>query len=461
MSKPGQLLSDPPLTTEEKRELLQRVLQSPLFSRCSALRAFLNYVTENAIAGKLELIKEQSIGSAALGRGAGYDPTADNIVRVRAHELRHKLEKYFETVGAHEPVVISLPRGTYIPEFRVRIIDAPLTTDSRAVDTPAREGDGVSEAHSGTPKFETPAAVAAETASGRRLWDYLPWLFAGVLAGALVLSLLHNSSARPTAKGAKSQQAVRDFWGPLFAEPNRDVLAISADSGFALWQNLSNQDLNLADYLARKDLQFGAPDPFMRELATRRLTSPADVVVTARISGLSQAFGGHLVSEYARNVNLEQFRTANAVVIGSRRSNPWAELFEAKLNFVLVRNGKTGASVFRNRSPMQGEAAVYGYSDVLASLGTEEHEVDSYALIAVVRGLAGSGRVVLLEGLNMEGTQAAGETVTDPARLAEMLQQLGHQAGTPVPPFEALLKLTSVPGGYTESKAIVFRYLKH
>jgi hypothetical protein len=461
MSKPGQLLSELPLTTEQKRELLQRVLHSPLFSRCSALRAFLNYVTENAIAGNLELIKEQSIGSAALGREPGYDPTSDNIVRVRAHELRQKLEKHFETVGAQEPVIISVPRGTYIPEFRVRVVSAPPTTDSRAVDTLVREAEVAPEAKSGTPKFETPPAAAADMAGGRRFWDYLPWVFASVLAVALILSLLHNSNARPAAKGAKSQQAVRDFWGPLFAEPNRDVLAISADSGFALWQNFTNQDLNLADYLARKDLQFKPPDPFMRELAARRLTSPADVVITARISALSQAFGGHLVSEYARNVNLQQFRTANAVVIGSRRSNPWAELFEAKLNFVLVRNSQTGASVFRNRSPKQGEAAVYGDSDVLASLGTEQHEVDSYALIAVVRGLAESGRVVLLEGLNMEGTQAAGETVTDPVRLDQMLRQLGHQAGTPVPPFEALLKLTSVPGGYTESKTIAFRYLRN
>jgi len=456
MSEPGQSLSDRTLTAEQKRELLQRVLQSPLFSRCSALRAFLNYVTENAIAGNLELIKEQSIGSAALGRGVGYDPTADNIVRVRAHELRQKLEKHFETVGAHEPVIISVPRGTYIPEFRVRMADTPLPTDSRIVDTSTGVAKGA-----GLSKFETLASVTAEAASGRRLWHYLPWVLTSVLAGALVLSLLHNTGQPLSAKGAKAQQAVRDFWGPLFAEPNRDVLAISADSGFALWQNLSNQDLNLADYLARKDLQLSPPDPFMRELAARRLTSPADVVVTARISGLSQAFGGHLVSEYARNVNLQQFRRANAVVIGSRRSNPWAELFEAKLNFVLVRDGKTGASVFRNRSPQQGEAPVYGESDVLASLGTEQHEVDSYALIAVVRGLADNGRVVLLEGLNMEGTQAAGETVTDPARLADILHQLGHQSGTPVAPFEALLKLTSVPGGYTESKAIAFRYLKN
>ncbi len=238
------------------------------------------------------------------------------------------------------------------------------------------------------------------------------------------------------------------------------MLAISADSGFALWQNLNNRELNLGDYLARNYLQLSPQDPRMRELAARRLTSPADVAVTGRLVELGQALGGHLVPEFARNVQVQQFRSSNAVLIGSRRSNPWVELFEAKLNFVVVRDNKTGASFFRNRSPEQGEAQSYGVSEVFASRGTEEHEVDSYALIALVPGLAENGRVVLVEGLNMEGTEAAGEMVTNPAQLAAMLRQMGHQSGAPVSPFEALLKLTSVPGGYADSKAIAFRYVK-
>jgi len=448
MSEPAQSVFDRPLTAEQMRELLQRVQGSPVFARSPALRAFLSYIVENAIAGNLEQIKEQSIGSVALGRGPNYDPTTDNIVRVRAHELRHKLEKHFETVGAHEAVIISIPRGTYIPEFHVRITDAPSM-----VDTPVRDPDDA-----GTPKFEAPGNVVAETVARPRLWRNLPWLLVAVLAGVLVWTLQHNSGAQRAAKPAQPPQAVRDFWEPLFAEPSREVLAISADSGFALWQNLNNQDLNLGDYLARKYLQIGPPDPRMRELAARRLTSPADVAVTVRLSELSRAFGGYLVPEYARNVQVQQFRTANAVLIGSRRSNPWVELFEPKMNFVLVRDEKTGASFFRNRSPKPGEAQVYNVSEVFASSGTEEHEVDSYALIAVVPGLADKGRVVLIEGLNMEGTEAAGEMVTDPAQLAAMLRQMGHHPGTPVPPFEALLKLTSVPGGYANSKAIAFRY---
>ena len=74
---------------------------------------------------------------------------------------------------------------------------------------------------------------------------------------------------------------------------------ISADSGLALWQNLNNEDLNLGDYLARKYLQPGHSDSRTRELAARRLTSPADVAVTVRLWELSRALGGHLVPEYA------------------------------------------------------------------------------------------------------------------------------------------------------------------
>ncbi len=445
---------DRPLTAAQMRELARRVDQSPVFVRSPALRAFLSYIVENAITGNFDQIKEKCIGTVALGRGPNYDPITDNIVRVRAHELRQKLKKHFETEGIHERVVISVPRGTYVPEFHSRNIDPPPVADFLKADSPAH--DAVADPS----KPETPSGVPVQAADRRRIWRPLPWFLVIALAAALAFTLLHYSGGQRMAKTTQPQQAVRDFWGPLFAQPGRPVLAISADSGFALWQNLNNRELNLGDYLARNYPQLGPPDPRMRELAARRLTSPADVAVTGRLGELSQALGGHLIPEYSRDVQVQQFRNSNAVLIGSRRSNPWVELFEAKMNFVVVRDNKTGASFFQNRSPEQGEEQSYGVSEVFASLGTEVHEVDSYALIALVPGLAENARVVLVEGLNMEGTEAAGEMVTNPAQLAGMLRQMGHQSGTPVSPFEALLKLTSVPGGYAYSKAIALRHVK-
>jgi hypothetical protein len=48
--------------------------------------------------------------------------------------------------------------------------------------------------------------------------------------------------------------------------------------------------------------------------------------------------------------------------------------------------------------------------------------------------------------------------VTNPELLGALLRRIGHKAGAPVRPFEALLKLTSVPGGYANSQVIGFRY---
>lgn len=55
--------------------------------------SFLLYITEHSIIGRTERLKEQSIGAEVLGRKPNYDPADDNIVRVRAHELRERLEK--------------------------------------------------------------------------------------------------------------------------------------------------------------------------------------------------------------------------------------------------------------------------------------------------------------------------------------------------------------------------------
>jgi hypothetical protein len=105
------------LSSDMKRELVQRVIHSDVFRRSSALCAFLFYITEHAILGRTDKIRERAIGTEVLGRKANYNASEDNIVRVRAHELRGRLDRYFATEGSHEPVMIVIPRGAYAPEF--------------------------------------------------------------------------------------------------------------------------------------------------------------------------------------------------------------------------------------------------------------------------------------------------------------------------------------------------------
>jgi hypothetical protein len=103
--------------TEIGWEELERVLASRIFARSPSQAKMLRYIATKCLAGREDEIKEYTIGVEALGRPSGFDPKQDSVVRVEAHRLRDKLERYYETEGADDPVVISLQVGNYIPQF--------------------------------------------------------------------------------------------------------------------------------------------------------------------------------------------------------------------------------------------------------------------------------------------------------------------------------------------------------
>ena len=106
--------------TDSRWELVLRVADSVYFCKGPKLRAFLLYVCENSILGRLENVREQLIGAKVFGRAVDYDLSDDNIVRVEARELRKRLEAYFANEGQSESLVIEIPKGAYVPIFRPR-----------------------------------------------------------------------------------------------------------------------------------------------------------------------------------------------------------------------------------------------------------------------------------------------------------------------------------------------------
>ena len=69
-------------------------------------------------------IHEQEIGTKVFGRTANYDRSQDNIVRVNATELRKRIEAYFSSEGAHESLILEIPRGGYKPIIHRRVPEA-------------------------------------------------------------------------------------------------------------------------------------------------------------------------------------------------------------------------------------------------------------------------------------------------------------------------------------------------
>jgi hypothetical protein len=95
------------------------------------------------------------------------------------------------------------------------------------------------------------------------------------------------------------------------------------------------------------------------------------------------------------------------------------------MNFVLTRDPRSGAPLFENRSPKSGERPAYAIPGIFDADGTEQREFQSYAAIAIVPNVAATETAILIEGLNMQATEAGGEILTNPERLAALLRRIG------------------------------------
>jgi adenylate cyclase len=106
------------------KKQLERMLSHPAFSGAPRLSSLLTFIANETLDGRGDQLKEYTLGVAVFSRGTRFDPRLDSIVRVEASKLRARLAAYYKDAGANDPILIELPRGTYIP----RMMPRPLIT---------------------------------------------------------------------------------------------------------------------------------------------------------------------------------------------------------------------------------------------------------------------------------------------------------------------------------------------
>jgi len=96
---------------------------------CQRLAQLLTFVVEATLKGEASHLKETTIGVCVFGRSPDYDPKVDTIVRSQAWRLRGKLKEYYATEGSHDPIIINVPLGRYVPAFNPRDQEAVSSDD--------------------------------------------------------------------------------------------------------------------------------------------------------------------------------------------------------------------------------------------------------------------------------------------------------------------------------------------
>jgi adenylate cyclase len=121
---------------------LERVLASKGFTGAGRLSRMLRYLVERTLAGEGGELKEYAVGVDVFDRGENFDPRIDSIVRVEAGRLRSKIDEYYNAEGAQDGVLISLPRGGYVPQFERRPAGAAILESAAKAAAPAQHASG-------------------------------------------------------------------------------------------------------------------------------------------------------------------------------------------------------------------------------------------------------------------------------------------------------------------------------
>lgn len=421
---------------KEKRNLVERVANSAVFQRSPRMREFLLYVSDCTINGRLDGVREQQIAENVFNRKPDYNGSQDNIVRVEARSLRKRLEGYFEGEGKDEPIILSMPKGSYSICFEARPaqlevatpVDLPVPVEAVIVPVPAR-------------RFSWLVAILCATVAA--------------LASIVALQWQANRPQQGIVRGSPA------FILPFSAliQDSKDTYIVTSDSSLVLIQELRRRQVSLDDYITRRymgDTNAPASDPVRQELIQmllkRRYTNAAETALAARIVQRYSGTSPRMFLRSGHGVQLSDFKDHNVILFGSPVSNPWARVFNETLNFQFDWD-QARRGLFRNRSPRAGEHSVY-------SMRTNPGEKgEAYAVVAFVPNVNGQGNVLLISGTTAEGTEAAGEFITDDIRASAALRAIGIDPAGPCRHFEILLEAKTIAGSASQSTILASRVI--
>src|ERR1700743_1682022 len=117
-----------PFPIDEVNAQVQRIFNHPTFSNSPTLSRFLEFIVSETVLNRNQHIKEYSIAVNVLHRPADFNPHEDAVVRIHAGRLRRALNEYYYTMGINDPIVIYIPKGSYVPQFDTAKKEHPNTT---------------------------------------------------------------------------------------------------------------------------------------------------------------------------------------------------------------------------------------------------------------------------------------------------------------------------------------------
>jgi hypothetical protein len=375
------------LSDEEKsaiREQAARLVASAHFSQSRRFPPFLRYVTEKTLSGQEDALKERTLGVEIFGRRPDYDTASDPIVRVTAGEIRKRIAQYYQDPGHEHELRIALPAGSYIPQFHW----PPVAKEEGSAHFATIEETALHE----------PPTEAYESQSRRHVWRTLT---------ALCLTVAILSGGGYWLWRSAQRSPFDFFWGPVLNSSDPVLLCIADQKQYSS--------------IALRD----ATDQSRQVILPDNLTAVVidDLNPVVKVAGILQAHGKKYSLRGEGATNLMDLRAGPTVFVGAF-DNAWTLRLTKPLRYHFANDAEMNhLSIVDTNAPTSSRWMV----DRTQQMATNNYR--DYAIVA--RFIDGNtGRLaVIAAGVGRGGTIVAGEFITDPANLAELMRTAGAAPG--------------------------------
>jgi len=415
------------------RRQMERLLETHHFRNSRRYPALFRFIIDEALAGRGEFLKERLLGVQVFGRPSDYDTASDPVVRVTVAEIRKRIAQYYHDQGHSTELRIELLPGSYEPEFRrVHEFRTPATDPQE--DAAALIEHSSSATHPIAASAATPATVAlpSRTASTRKrtIWWISAATFAVVLAAASIVAwpTLHPS-------------ALDRFWAPIFQSREPVMLTIPVAGGkygVATTNSilLPGQAISPIVSLPSSTQRTATSDTYLA------LESLGEAVVFSDVRAMqnvSSVLTQHHVEQHVRlntAVTLDDLRQGPAVLIGGM-DNQWTLRAIRQLRYQFGGSDQGSYYIYDTRTgkPMPWELDIKTPITVVTR---------DYAIIARIHAEDTGQPEVIIAGIGMSGTAAAGEMLSNPAEIEELKSRIGK--GFDKRDFEAVISTDVVNG---------------
>ena len=359
---------------------LEEIVCSEAFRNSRQSERLLRYLVQQSLDGRDDLLREKQVGVAVFDREVGYDTTTDPIVRVRVNEIRKRLAQYYQTGGGAGVVHFEVPSGCYRVKFAMPEVEVEKKKEE----------------------------LGPLTARRKISWR----VYSGLLL-VCILAVAGLVWIRPP------QSALDEFWEPALRSPEPVILC----SGHPVVYRLTHK------YWDQKGL--GPTDHFRYQTVApklspgERLDSDDIVAIPDQYIGLGSAYAiarissilakNHKDSEirFGNDISFTDLKKSSAVLIGAF-SNRWTLEVTRERRFAFETIG--GIPGVRDRQT--------GRTWTLPGLQEDGRTPEDYVIITrILRSKTGQF-VVAVAGITQYGSQAAGDLLTNPNAMEDIVRRL-------------------------------------